>query len=154
MSVRVQRNREILRTPAIPTIRSLVGVWLTLLVLLVASVTSAYVPLGIVNTLLGLAIAAVKVGLIASVFMHLRHADNTVRVAAAAALFFLWVMAFLSFGDFLTRVERGAQWQAPRAFQSAAKPMRNRLLRIFPVAADTARQRPVPCILRLRRQRH
>jgi cytochrome c oxidase subunit 4 len=97
----------------IPTARSLAGVWLTLLVLLGITTASAYLQLGVGNTIINFAVAAAKVALIAAVFMHLRHSNATVRMAAGTALFFLLVLAFLSFGEFLTRSLLPADWKAP-----------------------------------------
>ena len=85
------------------SVGGLMGVWIALLVLLALTTASAYVDLGAGNTLANLAIAAVKVGLVAVFFMHLKTADGAVRLAAGAALLFLSILAFLAFGDFLTR---------------------------------------------------
>jgi cytochrome c oxidase subunit IV len=97
----------------IPRLRTFVLVWLSLLVLLALSTGSSYLHLGIANTLINMVIAAVKVGLIAVFFMHLRQADAAVRLAAGAALLFLFFLAFLSFADLLTRSFRAAPWQPP-----------------------------------------
>lgn len=96
-----------------PTVRTLLSVWLALLVLLTLTTASSYVPLGVGNTLINGAIAVMKVALIALCFMHLRRADTVVRLAAGAALLFLFFLAFLSFGDFLTRPHHPTPWQAP-----------------------------------------
>jgi caa(3)-type oxidase subunit IV len=97
----------------IPTVRSLATVWLSLLLLVAVTTASAYLSLGIGNTIVNFVIAAIKVLLIGAFFMHLRHADATTRLAASTALFLLLVLAFLSFGDFLTRSTQPAQWKAP-----------------------------------------
>lgn len=93
--------------------RQLVLVWIALLTLLGISAAGSFLNLGIGNLALSLTIAALKIALIAACFMHLRHADQAVRLAAGAALFFLVVLAFLSFGDFLTRPMHPAPWRAP-----------------------------------------
>lgn len=97
----------------IPPVRTFVSVWLGLLVLLALSTGSSYISLGMGNSLINLAIAAMKVALIAVFFMHLRHATVLIRLAAGAALLFLFFMAFLSFGDLLTRSSHPAAWRAP-----------------------------------------
>lgn len=102
----------------VPAVKTLVLVWLSLLVLLTLTTASSYLHLGIANTLINLAIAVVKFALIAAFFMHLRRADPAVRLAAGAALLFLFFLAFLSFADLLTRSYRAAPWQAP--FESPA----------------------------------
>jgi caa(3)-type oxidase subunit IV len=81
--------------------------------LLTLTTASSYVPLGIGNTLINGAIALLKVALIVLCFMHVSRANAAVRFAAGAALLFLFFLAFLSFGDFLTRPNHPAHWQAP-----------------------------------------
>ena len=97
----------------VSAVRTLVLVWLSLLVLLVLTTASSYLHLGIGNTLTNFVIAVIKLALIALFFMHLRDADTAVRLAAGAALLFLFFLAFLSFADLLTRSFRSAPWQAP-----------------------------------------
>jgi cytochrome c oxidase subunit 4 len=98
-----------------PSIASLVGTWAALLALLAITTASAYLDLGIGNTVLNLVIAAINVVLIAAFFMHLLRADAAVHVAAVAALFFLLILAFLTFGDILTRPTQPAPWRVPEA---------------------------------------
>jgi cytochrome c oxidase subunit IV len=99
-----------------PSLKKLLTVWLCLLILLTLTTASAYLPLGIGNTLINGAVAVLKVALIGLYFMHLRQADAAVRLAAAAALLFLFFLAFLSFGDLLTRPRHPAPWQAPTEY--------------------------------------
>ncbi|HKU16066.1 MAG TPA: cytochrome C oxidase subunit IV family protein [Steroidobacteraceae bacterium] len=96
-----------------PSIASLVFTWLALLALLAVTTASAYLDLGAGNTVLNLIIAAIKVALIAVFFMHLGRADGAVHIAAGAALFFLFILAFLAFGDVLTRPSHSTPWRAP-----------------------------------------
>jgi cytochrome c oxidase subunit IV len=93
--------------------RALVLVWLSLLVLLALTTGSSYLHLGMGNTVINFVIAVVKCGLIAVFFMHLGRADGAVRLAAGAALLFLFFLGFLSFSDWLTRSVRAAPWEAP-----------------------------------------
>lgn len=79
------------------------AVWGTLLVLLLLSWGSAYLPLGSLNVLINLVIAAMKALLVMFFFMHLRSSDTLIRVVAFAALFWLVILATLSLSDFLTR---------------------------------------------------
>ena len=97
----------------VPSVKTLLAVWSALLALLALTTASAYLPLGIGNSLINLIIAAAKIGLIAVFFMHLHRSDAAIRLAAGAAFLFLFLLAFLSFGDFLTRPLRPASWQAP-----------------------------------------
>jgi len=91
----------------------LVDTWCALLALLALTTASAYIDLGPGNTVLNLVIAATKAVLIAVFFMQLVRSDGAVRVAAVAALFFLFILAFLSFSDILSRPERPAPWHEP-----------------------------------------
>ena len=75
-----------------------------LLALLIATVGSAYVPMGIFNSVSNLAIAAVKAGLIVLFFMNLASGSLLLRLAAASGIFWLSFLFALSAGDYLTRI--------------------------------------------------
>jgi caa(3)-type oxidase subunit IV len=107
---------------SVAPVKALLTVWISLLVLLALTTASAYVPLGIGNSLANMAIATIKVGLVAIFFMRLRKSDNAVRLAAGAALLFLFFLAFLSFGDFVTRPLRPASWTPPAETSRAGGP--------------------------------
>ena len=104
------------------SIGSLVATWFALLALLGVTTASAYLDFGLGNTVLNLVIAAAKVALIAAFFMHLGRSDGAVQVAAASALFFLFILAFLAFGDILTRPSHPAPWRAPVQESSGTDP--------------------------------
>jgi cytochrome c oxidase subunit 4 len=78
-------------------------VWVILLVLLVASLAIAYVPLGVWNLPVGIAIAGMKSLLVALVFMELTKGAALIRLAAAAGFIFLAVMFAMMFCDLLSR---------------------------------------------------
>jgi cytochrome c oxidase subunit 4 len=80
-----------------------IGVWVALLVLLTATLVSAYLPLGLANGPINYAIALVKALLVAVLFMRLREAKPLVRLAAVVGLFWLGSYFLLTFGDYLTR---------------------------------------------------
>jgi cytochrome c oxidase subunit 4 len=103
-------------------VASLVGTWFALLALLALTTASAYVDLGIGNTVLNFVIAGAKVALIAVFFMHLGRSDGAVRIAAGAALFFLFILAFLSFGDILSRPSHPAPWHEPERESGGTDP--------------------------------
>jgi cytochrome c oxidase subunit IV len=112
---------------SVSRVGTLFAVWVSLLVLLGLTTASSYLSLGVGNTLINSAISVIKVGLIAFSFMHLRRSDNAVRLAAAAALLFLFFLAFLSFADLLTRHEvRPASWKAPAETSPVEGPYRSR----------------------------
>lgn len=78
-------------------------IWAALLALLAATCAMAYVPLGALNAPIGLAIAAVKAGLVGALFMSLLHSSSLIRLAAAAGFFWLLILFALSLSDFLMR---------------------------------------------------
>ena len=82
-----------------------VAAWLALMTLLALTLGSSYLPLGgALNTIANLAIALLKVGIVAVVFMGLRRDDDSLlRLAAAAAFFWLLILFALTLADFLTR---------------------------------------------------
>jgi cytochrome c oxidase subunit 4 len=101
--------------------RSLVLVWLALLVLLGASAGSAFAALGAWNTVLNLAIAAGKAALVALFFMRLRGSHVLVRLAAAAGIATLAILFALSGSDYATRKDVPAPYQSPRQLAPAAQ---------------------------------
>lgn len=82
---------------------SLIGTWLALLGLLALTVTIAYVPLGAGNAVVALSIGTVKAGLVAAIFMELRHRSGLTLVFAGAGLFWLGILLWLGLMDFMTR---------------------------------------------------
>jgi len=83
--------------------RALVLSWLGLMLLLALTVTVAYLPLGSANTVIALAIAAIKALLIAAIFMELRERSGMMIAFAAAGFFWLAIMLWLAFADYVTR---------------------------------------------------
>jgi cytochrome c oxidase subunit IV len=67
-------------------------VWLALLVLLALTFAAAHLPLGGFNVVAGLAIAGIKVALVAVIFMGLGRSAALIRLVAAAGL--LWLAIF------------------------------------------------------------
>ncbi|MCK8787077.1 cytochrome C oxidase subunit IV family protein [Roseomonas sp. NAR14] len=77
--------------------------WAGLLLLLLATLALAYVPMGWLNLPVGLAIAAAKALLVALVFMDLRRRDLLLRLAAGASLLWIGFLFLLTFADLLSR---------------------------------------------------
>ena len=78
-------------------------VWAALVTLLFLSLGAAYAPLGPFKTATSLAIAGVKVILIALVFMKLDRASNLVRLAAVAGVVWASFLFLLAGADYLAR---------------------------------------------------
>jgi cytochrome c oxidase subunit 4 len=75
-----------------------------LLVLTVITVAAARVDFGHLNTVIALAIASVKAGLVLAYFMHLKYDDRLYVVAFGTGVFFLILLYFISWMDFVTRI--------------------------------------------------
>ncbi|MBP2292634.1 cytochrome C oxidase subunit IV family protein [Azospirillum rugosum] len=83
--------------------RALVLTWLALLGLVALTLGLAYVPLGRMGIVVALAIAAVKAGLVVTLFMKLFRGPVLARVAAGAGLFWLAILFSLAATDYLAR---------------------------------------------------
>ena len=94
-------------------IRPLFLTWLALLALLALSAGTAWIPLGWMNTAIGLAVATLKALLVAIVFMRLRTSHPLLRLTALAGLVTLALLFALAGADYATRSEEPAPWQPP-----------------------------------------
>ena len=83
--------------------RALVLSWLGLMALLAITVTLAYLPLGSANTVIALSVATLKALLIAAVFMELRERGGIMIAFAGAGFFWLAILLWLAFADYVTR---------------------------------------------------
>lgn len=78
-------------------------VWAALLMLVLLTWGSVYLPLGSMNVVINLVIAAVKALLVMFFFMHLWSSHALIRVMTFGALFWLVILGTLSLSDFLSR---------------------------------------------------
>lgn len=85
----------------LPVYYKIIGI---LLVLTVVTVAAARVDFGPLNTVIALAIASVKAGLVLAYFMHLKYDDRLYLVAFGTGIFFLLLLYFISWLDFITRI--------------------------------------------------
>ncbi len=83
--------------------RPLFVTWGALLALLALTVASAYVPLGWFNTVLNIAIAIGKAGLVMGIFMQLIRAERLIRLFALATFCWIVVLIALTLTDTLTQ---------------------------------------------------
>lgn len=77
---------------------------IALLILTVVTVAAARVDFGALNTVIALAIASVKAGLVLAYFMHLKYDDRLYIVAFGTGIFFLLLLYFFSWIDEATRI--------------------------------------------------
>jgi len=76
-------------THASPTLTTYFTVYVALLVLMVATIWAATMPLGALNVPIALLIAFTKTTLVALFFMHVRYSGKLIWVVAAGALVWL-----------------------------------------------------------------
>ena len=76
--------------------RRLVYAWLGLMLLLALTVGSSFIPLGVGNSVVNLAIAVAKATIVLAVFMELRRGEPLLHLAAAAVGFWLLILFVLS----------------------------------------------------------
>ncbi|WP_427913525.1 cytochrome C oxidase subunit IV family protein [Ramlibacter sp. MMS24-I3-19] len=95
--------------------------WVALLVLMLSSLGSAYLPLGPWNLVVGVAIATLKSAIVLWLFMGLVRAPATLRLAAALGFATLALLFALSSVDYATRDVHPAPMQQPTQLQSTAK---------------------------------
>jgi cytochrome c oxidase subunit IV len=77
--------------------------WLALLALLGLTTAIAFQKLGSLNTPVALLIAVVKASIVAAIFMELRERSALTVAFAAAGFFWLAILLWLAFADFVTR---------------------------------------------------
>jgi cytochrome c oxidase subunit 4 len=74
-----------------------------LLVLTGVTAWVAFLDLGPLNTVVAMAIAAVKAVLVVLYFMHVRWSSNLARLFIAAGIFWLLILILITLGDYDTR---------------------------------------------------
>ncbi|MBC8106268.1 MAG: cytochrome C oxidase subunit IV family protein [Anaerolineae bacterium] len=87
-------------------VRSLITIYIWLMILLVATVAAALVPwfhVGSFNIVIAMAIAITKAVLVIWIFMHVKYSGRLVWIFAVAAFVWLGIMLSLTFTDYLTR---------------------------------------------------
>ena len=90
-------------------VRTYLGVFIALLVLLAATVAVNYVPLGDFNVVVALVIAVCKTFLVMLFFMHVRYSGRLIWIYVGVGFFWLGIMIALTLSDVLTRAEHSAR---------------------------------------------
>ena len=75
-----------------------------LLLMTALTVAASRVDFGSMNTVIAMAIASVKAGLVLAFFMHLKYDDKIYAVAFGSAVFFLVLLYFFCWIDIYTRI--------------------------------------------------
>jgi cytochrome c oxidase subunit IV len=87
----------------VASVRTNVVIFALLLLLLLATVGAAYVPLGPLNFPLAMAIATTKAVLIVLFFMHALYSHRLTLVISIASLLWLAIMIALTLSDYHSR---------------------------------------------------
>ena len=100
-------------------IRRLALVWLALIALLMTSLGSAYLSLGVFGWVPGVAIAGIKTAIVVRWFMRIDRASPWSRSACFTALCTLALLCGLGYFDGATRPHDAAAWQQPKQLPPA-----------------------------------
>ena len=86
-----------------PSVGTYVLVFVALLILAALTTGIAYVNLGPFNTVVALAIAAIKMCLVGLFFMHLWYSRGLARIVVLAGFFWLALMVSFTLADVFSR---------------------------------------------------
>jgi cytochrome c oxidase subunit 4 len=87
----------------VPTVRTLVAVWATLIVLTGTTSAVSYIELGPWNIVVALLIAVTKASLVVWIFMGVRHTTTLTKLFVVAGLVWLGIMILGTANDYNTR---------------------------------------------------
>jgi cytochrome c oxidase subunit 4 len=79
-------------------------IWVALMLLLLLTLTLAYIPMGKLSPAIGVGIAAIKAVLVVLLFMELNKAMPLIRLAALSGVVFLAALFLLTLADVLSRL--------------------------------------------------
>jgi cytochrome c oxidase subunit IV len=101
----------------VPKVPTLVGVFVTLIVLTVVTTLVSYVDLGEFNVVVALAIAFVKASIVAWIFMGVRYTSSLTKLFVVAGLVWLSILILLTASDYRTRtwIYRARPWNNVKA---------------------------------------
>lgn len=87
----------------IPKVRTLVAVFLTLIVLTFVTTLISYVNLGEFNVIVALLIAFCKASIVAWIFMGVRYTTSLTKLFVVAGLVWLSILILLTYSDYSSR---------------------------------------------------
>ncbi|MGA8027050.1 MAG: cytochrome C oxidase subunit IV family protein [Bryobacteraceae bacterium] len=90
-------------TAHIPKVKTLVLVWITLVILTWTTSRVSEIELGEWNVVVALLIALIKASLVVWIFMGVRYTTTLTRLFVVAGLVWLCIMLLLTFSDYHTR---------------------------------------------------
>jgi cytochrome c oxidase subunit IV len=86
-----------------PSVATYILVFVALLILAALTTGMAYINLGEFNTVVALAIAAIKMSLVGLFFMHLWYSPGLTRIVVLAGFFWLALMISFTLADVFSR---------------------------------------------------
>ena len=103
-------------TAHVPTVKILVLVWATLVILTGITSAVSYVELGPWNVVVALAIAVTKASLVVWVFMAVRFTTTLTKLFVVAGLVWLSIMILITFSDYHSRnwTYQGQPWSSSK----------------------------------------
>jgi cytochrome c oxidase subunit 4 len=87
----------------ISSVKSYLGIFLTLMVLTAVTIAVAYVNLGQFNKVVALGIASFKATLVVLYFMHVKYASRLTKLIIVTGLFFLAILLGQTMIDYASR---------------------------------------------------
>jgi cytochrome c oxidase subunit IV len=87
----------------VDSVKTYAAVWLILLVLTGVTTGVAFIDLGAFSVVMALAIAVVKMLLVALFFMHVRHSTQLTRLVLIGGLLWLGILLTFTLADIWTR---------------------------------------------------
>src|SRR3954463_8456591 len=109
----------------IPRVPTLVGVFVTLIVLTVVTTLVSYVDLGTFNVVVALTIAFIKASIVAWIFMGVRYTSSLTKLFVVAGLVWLSILIVLTYTDYTSRnwIYQARPWSTTKApyFEDKAK---------------------------------
>src|SRR3546814_5082195 len=87
------------------SVKPLICTWVALILLLLATIASSFLPIGNWRQVISLLIAATKAGLVLWLFMKLRDEALLVRLTGLAAAALLFILGALMSADYALRVQ-------------------------------------------------
>ena len=78
-------------------------IYITLLVFTGITVAAAYVPMGVFNPIIALAIASTKAVIVILWFMHVKYQSHLIKMTVGAGFFTFLVLIMMTLCDYISR---------------------------------------------------
>lgn len=106
----------------IVSVKTYVAVFLALMALTILTVSVAFKDFGMLNNVIAMTIAVIKMMLVVTIFMHLKYSARLLWLVAGAGIIWLIIMFSITLSDYRTRewLERPHSWSAQPAVDANA----------------------------------